>query len=112
MWDSRVLLSAHLTLQRRQPSAHNVVIGLGAVAWCAAAADWLSGADPSAFAPLLGPVAILLFLATTALAVTGARRREPRCARIRVCPQAAGKMTLKRSLQLRGRQAREAGGDH
>ena len=32
-----VLLAAHLVLQRMAPSAHNAVMGLGALAWSAAA---------------------------------------------------------------------------
>lgn len=54
-----VLLGAHGALQQRQPSAHNAVMGLGAIAWCAAGVDWLSGADPSAFAPLLAGFLVL-----------------------------------------------------
>ena len=48
-----VLLAAHVVLHRLQPSAHNVVMGLGALAWCAAAVLWLTGADVSRFAPLM-----------------------------------------------------------
>jgi hypothetical protein len=54
-----VLLAAHLVLQRLQPSAHNAVMGLGAVAWCAAAVLWLTGADVSRFAPLLAGFLVL-----------------------------------------------------
>ena len=54
-----VLLAAHLALQRRQPSAHNVVMGLGALAWCAAGIDWVGSADPGQFAPLLAGFLVL-----------------------------------------------------
>ncbi len=48
-----VLLGAHVVIGRIQPSAHNLVMGAGALAWCAAAAMWLAGADVASFAPLL-----------------------------------------------------------
>ena len=48
-----VLLAAHVVLHRLQPSAHNAVMGLGALAWCAAAVLWLTGADVVRFAPLM-----------------------------------------------------------
>lgn len=48
-----VLVCAHAVIQRIQPSAHNLVMGAGALAWCAAAAMWLAGQDVAAFAPLL-----------------------------------------------------------
>ncbi|MGH2858954.1 MAG: hypothetical protein ACRDMJ_15880, partial [Solirubrobacteraceae bacterium] len=48
-----VLLAAHGVLQRIQPSAHNAVMGLGALAWCAAAVLWLAGDDVSRFAPMM-----------------------------------------------------------
>jgi hypothetical protein len=54
-----VLLAAHLVLHRRQPSAHNAVMGLGALAWCAAAVLWLAGADVARFAPLLAGFLVL-----------------------------------------------------
>ncbi|MGH2876399.1 MAG: hypothetical protein ACRDNJ_12350 [Solirubrobacteraceae bacterium] len=48
-----VLLAAHVLLQRIQPSAHNAVMGLGALAWCVAAVMWLAGDDVARFAPLM-----------------------------------------------------------
>jgi len=54
-----VLLAAHLTIHRLQPSAHNAVMGLGAIAWCAAAVLWLAGADMSRVAPLLAGFLVL-----------------------------------------------------
>ena len=54
-----VLLAAHVVLHRRQPSAHNAVMGLGALAWCTAAVLWLAGADISRFAPLLAGFLVL-----------------------------------------------------
>lgn len=54
-----VLLTAHLVLHRLQPSAHNAVMGLGALGWCAAAALWLTGADVSSFAPLMAGFLVL-----------------------------------------------------
>jgi hypothetical protein len=54
-----VLLADHLVLQRMAPSAHNAVMGLGALAWCAAAVAWLLAADVSRFAPLLAGFLVL-----------------------------------------------------
>lgn len=54
-----VLLAAHGVLQRMAPSAHNAIMGLGALAWCAAAVLWLTGADVSRFAPLLAGFLVL-----------------------------------------------------
>ena len=54
-----VLLGAYVVLHRLQPSAHNAVMGLGAVAWCAAGVLWLSGADVSRFTPLLAGFLVL-----------------------------------------------------
>jgi hypothetical protein len=54
-----VLLADHLVLQRMAPSAHNAVMGLGALAWSAAAVAWLLGADVSRFAPLLAGFLVL-----------------------------------------------------
>lgn len=74
-----VLLAAHVALQQRQPSAHNAVMGLGAIAWCAAGIDWLSGADASAFAPLLAGFLVLTIIGER-LELTRAAHR-PRWAR-------------------------------
>lgn len=54
-----VLLTAHLVLHRVQASAHNAVMGLGALAWCLAAALWLTGADVARFAPLMAGFLVL-----------------------------------------------------
>ena len=54
-----VLLAAHFVLHRVQPSAHNAVMGLGALAWSGAAIMWLTGADVSRFAPLLAGFLVL-----------------------------------------------------
>jgi phosphoglycerate dehydrogenase-like enzyme len=54
-----VLLTAHFVLHRVQPSAHNAVIGLGALAWSAAAILWLTWADVSRFAPVLAGFLVL-----------------------------------------------------
>ncbi|MDE3070180.1 MAG: hypothetical protein KGJ43_05580 [Acidobacteriota bacterium] len=54
-----VLWCDHLVLQRMAPSAHNAVMGLGAVAWSAAGLAWLSGADAGRFAPLLAGFLVL-----------------------------------------------------
>ncbi|MHB8491668.1 MAG: hypothetical protein ACYDA6_05575 [Solirubrobacteraceae bacterium] len=54
-----VLLAAHAILHRNASSAHNAIMGLGALAWCAAAALWLAGADVSRFAPLLAGFLVL-----------------------------------------------------
>ena len=72
-----VLLGAHLALQRRQPSAHNAVMGLGAAAWCAAGVDWLLGADPSRFAPLLAGFLVLTIVGER-LELTRAAHRSQR----------------------------------
>jgi hypothetical protein len=70
-----VLLAAHLVLHRLQPSAHNAVMGLGAVAWCAAAVLWLTGADVSRFAPLLAGFLVLTIVGER-LELTRAVRRS------------------------------------
>ena len=72
-----VLLAAHIDLQRRQPSSHNVVMGVGAAAWCAAGADWLTGADTSGFAPLLAGFLVLTIVGER-LELTRAARRSGR----------------------------------
>lgn len=54
-----VLLAAHALLHRIAPSAHNAIMGLGALAWCAAAVLWLAGDDVSRFAPLLAGFLVL-----------------------------------------------------
>lgn len=54
-----VLVLAHLVLHRVQPSQHNAVMGLGALAWCAAAVLWLAGAGVSRFAPLMAGFLVL-----------------------------------------------------
>ncbi|MGH2835728.1 MAG: hypothetical protein ACRDKD_05895 [Solirubrobacteraceae bacterium] len=71
-----VLAVAHVVLHRRQPSAHNVVMGLGAVAWCAAAIDWVAGADPSAFAPLLAGFLVLTIVGERLELTRAAHRSE------------------------------------
>ncbi|HEX5191168.1 MAG TPA: hypothetical protein VFW09_00075 [Solirubrobacteraceae bacterium] len=70
-----VLLAAHVDLQHRQPSSHNAVMGLGAVAWCAAGADWLAGADAAGFAPLLAGFLVLTIVGER-LELTRAARRS------------------------------------
>jgi hypothetical protein len=72
-----VLLAVHLVLQRLQPSAHNAVMGLGALAWCAAAVLWLTGADVSRFAPLLAGFLVLTIVGER-LELTRALRRSNR----------------------------------
>jgi hypothetical protein len=54
-----VLLGAYVVLHRLQLSAHNAVMGLGAVAWCAAGVLWLSGTDVSRFTPLMAGFLVL-----------------------------------------------------
>ncbi len=54
-----VLLVDHVVLQHMAPSLHNAVMGLGALAWSAAAVAWLLGADVSRFAPLLAGFLVL-----------------------------------------------------
>jgi len=54
-----VLLAEHVVLHRLQPSAHNAVMGLGALAWSAAAVLWLAGADVARFVPLLAGFLVL-----------------------------------------------------
>jgi hypothetical protein len=76
-----VLLAAHLALQRHQPSAHNAVMGLGALAWCAAAIMWLRGGDPAQFAPLLAGFLVLTIVGER-LELTRAAHRGPRARRM------------------------------
>lgn len=54
-----VLLVDHVALHRIAPSLHNVVMGLGALAWGAAGVAWLGGADVSRFAPLMAGFLVL-----------------------------------------------------
>jgi hypothetical protein len=72
-----VLLAAHVVLHRLQASAHNAVMGLGAVLWCAAAVLWLTGADVSRFAPLLAGFLVLTIVGER-LELTRAVRRSHR----------------------------------
>lgn len=72
-----VLLAAHVALDRLQRSAHNAVMGLGALAWCAAAVLWLTGADVSRFAPLLAGFLVLTIVGER-LELTRAVRRLDR----------------------------------
>ncbi|MGN6869924.1 MAG: iron-sulfur cluster repair di-iron protein [Solirubrobacteraceae bacterium] len=72
-----VLLTAHLVLHRLQPSAHNGLMGLGALAWCVAAILWLTGADVSQFAPLMAGFLVLTIVGER-LELTRAVNRSPR----------------------------------
>lgn len=72
-----VLLAAHVVLHRLQPSAHNTVMALGALAWCAAAVMWLAGDDVSRFAPLLAGFLVLTIVGER-LELTRAVRHSPR----------------------------------
>jgi hypothetical protein len=76
-----VLLAAHLALQRHQPSAHNAVMGLGALAWCVAAIMWLRGDDPAQFAPLFAGFLVLTIVGER-LELTRAAHRAPRARRM------------------------------
>jgi hypothetical protein len=76
-----VLLTAHLVLHRLQPSAHNVLMGLGALAWCVATLLWLTGADVSQFAPLLAGFLVLTIVGER-LELTRAVHRSPRVRRL------------------------------
>ncbi len=83
-----VLLTAHLVLHRLQPSVHNAVMGLGALAWCVAAALWLTGADVSRFAPLLAGFLVLTIVGER-LELTRAMHRSRRVRRLLVIAVAA-----------------------
>ena len=72
-----VLSAAHVVLHRLQPSAHNAVMGLGALAWCAAAVLWLTGADVSRFAPLMAGFLVATIVGER-LELTRAVRRSSR----------------------------------
>ena len=76
-----VLLSAHVALHRLQPSAHNGVMGLGALAWCAAAIAWVTGADVARFAPLLAGFLVLTIVGER-LELTRAAHRSDRVRRL------------------------------
>ncbi|HJS93024.1 MAG TPA: hypothetical protein VJ741_02090, partial [Solirubrobacteraceae bacterium] len=75
------LLSAHLVLHRVQRSAHNAVMGLGAVAWCIAALMWLTGADVAQFAPLMAGFLVLTIVGER-LELTRAVHRSARVRRL------------------------------
>jgi len=72
-----VLAAAHVALQRRQPSSHNAVMGAGALAWCAAGIDWVAGADPGRFTPLLAGFLVLTIVGER-LELTRAAHRSRR----------------------------------
>lgn len=57
-----VLLAGHAVIHRRQATAHNAVMGLGAVAWLVSALLWLSGAEVSRFVPLLAGFLVLVIV--------------------------------------------------
>lgn len=76
-----VLLAAHVALHRTAPSAHNTVMGSGALAWCAAAVLWLTGADVSRFAPLLAGFLVLTIVGER-LELTRAAPRSDRARRL------------------------------
>ena len=71
------LVAAHIEIQRIQPSAHNVVMGISAISWSAAAIDWVTGADPSAFSPLLAGFLVLTIVGER-LELTRATQRTKR----------------------------------
>lgn len=72
-----MLLAGHVAIQRMQPSAHNAVMGLSAVSWAAAGIDWVTGADPSTFAPLLAGFLVLTIVGER-LELTRATHRTKR----------------------------------
>ena len=76
-----MLLAEHTELHRLQPSAHNAVMGLGALAWSAAAVLWLAGADVSRFAPLLAGFLVLTIVGER-LELTREVRRPDRARRL------------------------------
>lgn len=76
-----VLLAAHVNIHRRQPSAHNLVMGVGAVSWCAAGVYWLDGADISLFYPLLAGFLVLTIVGER-LELTRAANRSKRAGRL------------------------------
>src|SRR5690606_33346659 len=54
-----VLVIVHVAIDRRQRSLHNLIMGVGALAWCGAAVWWLAGAEVGRFAPLLAAFLVL-----------------------------------------------------
>ncbi|MDE3131162.1 MAG: hypothetical protein KGL16_08395 [Acidobacteriota bacterium] len=72
-----VLLAGHLAIQRRQASAHNVVMGFGALAWVAACADWVISGDPGRATPLLAGFLVLTVVGER-LELTRAANRSAR----------------------------------
>ncbi|HET8979355.1 MAG TPA: hypothetical protein VFN87_14420 [Solirubrobacteraceae bacterium] len=76
-----VLLGAHVVLHRLAPSLDNAVMGAGAVAWCAAAVLWLTGADVSRFAPLMAGFLVLTIVGER-LELTRVAGRSPRSRRL------------------------------
>jgi hypothetical protein len=54
-----VLVAAHVAIDRVQRSLHNAIMGIGALAWCAAVAWWLTGAAVGRFVPLLAAFLVL-----------------------------------------------------
>jgi hypothetical protein len=76
-----VLLAAHVSLHRRQPSAHNAVMGSGALAWCVAGVMWLHGDATVRLAPLLAGFLVLTIVGER-LELTRAARRSVRSRRL------------------------------
>ncbi len=103
-----VLLGGYLALQRRQPSAHNATMALGALSWCAAGIDWLSGADTSAFAPLLAGFLVLTIVGER-LELTRAVHRSQRVRSLLLLAVAVFCMGLGVSLAWEGLGTRIAG---
>jgi hypothetical protein len=59
LFGGAVLMAAHVAIDRLARSLHNAIMGLGALAWCAAALWWLTGADVARFVPLLAAFLVL-----------------------------------------------------
>jgi hypothetical protein len=54
-----ILVLEHVAIDRIQRTAHNAVMGLGALAWLAATIVWLAGDDTARFVPLLAGFLVL-----------------------------------------------------
>jgi hypothetical protein len=54
-----ILVLEHLVIDRMQRTAHNAVMGLGALAWLAATILWLAGEEMPRFVPLLAGFLVL-----------------------------------------------------
>ncbi len=82
-----VLVAVFVTVHRLQPSRHNAVMGLGALAWLIGALAWLAGADVVHVVPWL---AAFLVLTIVGERLELSRMRRPSARAVRLLLAAVG----------------------